>query len=86
MNISKFAKEIIEGVGGLDDYERYEMAIPKGRKEIVVAKWTIECLANPGCEGSEEILSVIIKKRKEREEKTEAEREKSLFESSSSKT
>lgn len=63
MNIIDFAKRIIEGVGGLNDFERYELAVPHVSDRVWAADWTIRCLANPKCEGSEEVLAAIMERR-----------------------
>lgn len=65
MNIVEFSKKIIEGVGGLQDFEYYEIASPNYSRDVSAAIWTIKCLANPKCEGSEEVLSAILERRKE---------------------
>jgi hypothetical protein len=69
MTIREFAKEIIVGVGGMDDFERYELAVWDVPERIAAAEWTIRCLTNPNCKGSAEALDAIIKRRKELEAK-----------------
>ena len=51
MNILEFSEKIINGVGGLHDYEYHEMATPNYDRDVSVAIWVIKCLANPKCEG-----------------------------------
>lgn len=63
MNIKQFAKDIIEGVGGLNDFEHYEMAVPHVSDRVWAAIWTIQCLANPTCEGSAEAIAAILERR-----------------------
>jgi hypothetical protein len=55
--------KIIEGVGGFHDFERYEMALPNIPRDEAIAGWVIQCLINPKCVGSEEILQEIIRHR-----------------------
>lgn len=38
--------DLIEGTGGLDDFEYYEMATMTTRREIGVVMWTVRCIAN----------------------------------------
>lgn len=65
--IIQFCRDIIQGVGGLHDYERYELAVPNFDRDICVAIFVIKCLANPKCDGSQEILNLILERRKELE-------------------
>jgi len=61
----KFAKHVIEGVGGLNDCEKHEFAVWPYDARVVAAMWTLQCLANPKCEGSAEALAAIQQKREE---------------------
>ena len=65
MDIMQYCEKIITGAGGLHDMERYELATPNCNRDVAVAAWVIKCLANPKSEGSENILSAIIERRKE---------------------
>lgn len=38
--------DLIEGAGGLDDYEEYEIAVMNCRREIGVVMWTVRCIGN----------------------------------------
>ncbi len=38
--------DLLEGVGGLDDYEYHEMATMNTRREIGVAIWVVKCIGN----------------------------------------
>ena len=68
MNIlEKFAKEIIDGVGGLRDYERCELASPTIDRDQATVIWTLRCLANPECEGSQAVIEAILERRKKLE-------------------
>ncbi len=44
--IEQACADLIEGIGGLDDYETYEMAVMNCRREIGVAMWVIRCIGN----------------------------------------
>lgn len=63
--IMKFCEDIITGVGGLHDFERYELATPNCDKDVATAAWVIRCLANPKNPDSEMVLNAIIERRKE---------------------
>ena len=63
MNILEFSEKIINGVGGLHDYEYHEMATPNYDRDVSVAIWVIKCLANPKCEGSQDAIQAIIERR-----------------------
>jgi len=67
MNAMGFARKVIEGTGGMDDFERYEIVSWKCSDRVAAAHWMLKCLANPDCEGSQEALDAIIKARKEKE-------------------
>ena len=62
-SIQQWAKDIIEGVGGLNDFEHYEMAVPHVSDRVWAADWTIKSLANPKCKQSEQVLAAIIERR-----------------------
>jgi hypothetical protein len=64
-DIKAWATRIIEGVGGMNDYERYEYATFPDGDRVGAAYWVIRCLANPKCEGSAEVLEAIAKRREE---------------------
>mgnify|MGYP001577499286 CR=1 FL=1 len=38
--------DLIEGVGGLDDFEYHEMAVMNYRRDIGVAMWVVRCIGN----------------------------------------
>ena len=61
----EFSESIINGVGGLKDFEHYEMAVSKYERDITVAMWVLKCLSNPDCKGAEEALQAIIERRSE---------------------
>jgi hypothetical protein len=60
--ITKWIKEIVNGVGGLRDYHTYEMCGSEPTLEEAIA-FALRCLANPDCEGSQNVLDAIIQKR-----------------------
>ena len=60
--IEAWLDKIINGSGGFEDMEEHEFCVFADR-EVAIAEFVIRCLANPNCEGSEEILSSIIKQR-----------------------
>jgi hypothetical protein len=62
-NAQAFAKHIIEGVGGMNDCERYELAVFPLGDRVAAVEWTLRCLANPECEGSAEAFAAIAEKR-----------------------
>ena len=60
MTAEDFAFQIIEGSGGMDDFERHEMVAWNRPERVEAAIWTMKCLINPNCKGSEEALDAII--------------------------
>jgi hypothetical protein len=62
-NAQAFAKHIIEGVGGMNDCERHELAVFPLGDRVAAVEWTLRCLANPECEGSAEAFAAIAEKR-----------------------
>jgi hypothetical protein len=64
-NAEAFAKHIIEGVGGMNDCERYELAVFPLGDRVAAVEWTLRCLANPECEGSAEVLAAIAERRRD---------------------
>lgn len=65
MDIAKWCRDIIEGPGGMNDYEKYEMAIWNDSERVAAAAWVLRCLANPECKGSQEVLAAILTRREE---------------------
>ncbi len=65
MDIADFATEIIEGVGGMNDFEKYELAAWGCSDRVAAADWTLRCLANPRCKGSQEVIEAILARRNE---------------------
>jgi hypothetical protein len=59
-DIKTWVHDIIDGVGGLHDYERYEMPVETMPHDEAVAVWVIRCLGNPNCAGADEVLQAII--------------------------
>lgn len=59
-----FAKGVIEGPGGMNDFERCEIVSWEGCERVVAAHWMLKCLANIDCEGSEEAVASILEKRR----------------------
>jgi len=65
LDIAKWAEDMILGVGGMNDYEKYELVIWNESERVAAAKWILRCLANPKNEGSEYVLNAIMERRKE---------------------
>jgi hypothetical protein len=63
--ILEYANSIILGIGGLHDFQDYELAYPNYDRDVSTAIWVIKCLANPRSEGSKELLKLITERRKE---------------------
>lgn len=61
--ISAWLHAIIDGPGGLHDFEARECASPVAGRDEAVAAWVVRCLANPHCEGSRAVLDAIIQRR-----------------------
>ena len=53
LTCTAFAKQIIEGTGGMNSFEEHELPAWFESDRVEAAKWTLKCLANPACEGSE---------------------------------
>lgn len=66
MTAREFAKSIIEGPGGMTDFEMHEIVIWHDPERVAAAIWTMRCLANPQCKGSAEALAAIIEARAKR--------------------
>jgi len=63
--IADWCKRVIEGSGGMNDYEHFEMAVWHVPDRVAAAMWVVRCLANPKCEGSAEVLQAIQERRAE---------------------
>ena len=63
MDIMQYCTRIITGVGGLHDFEKYELATPNCYRDVATAAWVIKCLANPQSDGAEYVLNAIMERR-----------------------
>lgn len=61
--IMEFCQQIITGVGGLHDFQYYEMAVENEPHDVCVAAWVVRCLANPHCENSQMVIDAILERR-----------------------
>lgn len=62
-NIHNWIKRIIKGSGGFKSYEDHELPIFRNGRDMAIAEFVIRALANVDCEGSDEVLKLIIKQR-----------------------
>jgi hypothetical protein len=63
-NIAAWIMDIIEGSGGMNQFEEREMVIWHVPERIAAANWAVRCLANPRCKGSAEVLAAILERRR----------------------
>ncbi len=61
--VRDWCRRIIEGCGGMNDYETHEFPIWDVPDRVAAVEWAVRCLANPQCKGSAEMLSAIIERR-----------------------
>lgn len=66
MTATEFATNIIEGAGGLADFEERESPTWPHGERVGVVLWTLRCLANPDCQGSEQAVAAILARRARR--------------------
>lgn len=66
MTATEFARSIIEGPGGMNAYEDREVVAFSESDRVRAAFWTMRCLANPECEGSQEAIEAILARRNRR--------------------
>ena len=45
--LEQFAKDILYGIGGYQDFKYYEMAYAKDDADVALVIWVLKCLANP---------------------------------------
>ena len=64
--IEKWAHDIVLGVGGLRDFERHEMAMPRYDRDVCIVLWAIRCLTNPTSDLAGEVLDAIEHERERR--------------------
>lgn len=65
-HIEKWAFAIIEGVGGLHDFERHEMAVSVFPRDVSVVLWALRCLTNPDNDAAGTVLEAIEMERTRR--------------------
>lgn len=63
LNALIFCRDAIEGVGGYDDYHKYEKCASLERPEIGGAYWVLQCLCNPKCANADRIIASILERR-----------------------
>jgi hypothetical protein len=64
-DVLEWVRDKIEGVGGMNDFEKYELVIWHESERISAGYWVIRCLANPKSRGSKAVLDAIMEKRGE---------------------
>ena len=64
IDIMKWCEDIITGTGGLHDFERRELAVPKCDRDVAIAAWVIRCLGN-GDNESGKVVDAIVARREE---------------------
>ncbi len=62
--LSAWIDRVINGIGGFKSWEDHEYVIFHTSREEGIAAFVIRCLANPKCEGSEDVLKAIQERRK----------------------
>lgn len=60
VDIRAWIERILGQGGGFASFVRHEGG---GTGRADVAAWVIRCLANPDCEGSQEVLDAIVERR-----------------------
>ena len=63
MTIPEWINRIINGSGGMNDFELTEWVQWLDSDRYCAVSWALRCLANPACEGSEEVLDAILEHR-----------------------
>ena len=63
--IYAWVHKIVDGIGGLHDFEYYEMATPKIPRDEAIAIWTLKALANPDSEVAGKIVALIQEHRRQ---------------------
>lgn len=59
----EFARQMIEGPGGANDYQLRHGTTWDLHDRVVGAMWMLECLADIDCEGSDMVVSMILVRR-----------------------
>ena len=62
--VADWVHDIIEGPQGMNSFQRHEMVIWNEPERIAAANWVLRCLANPRCEGSDQMIHAILERRK----------------------
>jgi len=65
MTIAEWCQRVIHGVGGFEDKENHELVVYDTSREQAIAAFVLRALANRHCEGSDEVLRLIIEHRGE---------------------
>lgn len=61
--VQAWVEQVVTGGGGFQSFEAHEMPLWAHERDVELAAWVIRCLANPGCEGSAEVLAAIAERR-----------------------
>lgn len=64
LSVDDFALRIIEGPRGLNVYEDSEVVSWPYSDRVAASVWTMRCLSNPGCKGSDVAIKTILARRK----------------------
>lgn len=63
-SVMDWIRDVVCGCGGFQDFEKREGAFYSDR-DIALAEFVVRALANPSCNGSDDMVSAIIERRKE---------------------
>ena len=63
MKIKEWIDRVINGPSGMNSFEQHELVVWHCGEREAAANWIIRCLANPQCEGTEDVLHAIMEQR-----------------------
>ncbi len=60
--IADWCINLVHGIGGLDDFERYELPAWSDR-DVAIVEFVLRSLANPRCQDADRVLAAIHERR-----------------------
>lgn len=62
-DISQWCRDVIQGPGGLQNFERNEMATPLVDRDVAIAMWVVRCLGNSERPETQAVVDAIVSRR-----------------------
>lgn len=63
-SLPAWCRDVIEGSGGMNDYERHEWVVWHVPERVAAATWAVRCLGETRCPGSAAVMRHLNRQRR----------------------